>query len=140
MLHRLAVEQSESDTASTTSSSTTNEFEKLDINSSHPSMSSVFSSEKANTTSSGRSTPRSASPSRSDSPSRRKSSIPNPFRRSSHGSSSDESKQETALARWLRDGTVIYKSVGLGLMDLVVGAHLVKMAKKKEIGTQVGSF
>ncbi|GAO16323.1 hypothetical protein UVI_02017100 [Ustilaginoidea virens] len=53
---------------------------------------------------------------------------------------SDEGKKEDGLARWLRDGTVVYKSVGLGLMDLVVGMHLVKLANEKNVGTQIEGF
>jgi ornithine cyclodeaminase/alanine dehydrogenase-like protein (mu-crystallin family) len=44
------------------------------------------------------------------------------------------------LVRWLREGTVIYKSVGLGLMDLVVGTHLINVANQKQVGTQVADF
>ena len=44
------------------------------------------------------------------------------------------------MARWLRDGTVVYRSVGLGVMDLVVGMELVKLANEKEIGTRVPDF
>ncbi|KAL0934294.1 uncharacterized protein CTRU02_211093 [Colletotrichum truncatum] len=65
---------------------------------------------------------------------------PHLFRRSSSQSSSEKHKKEDALARWLRDGTVIYKSVGLGLMDLAVGMHLVELAKEKGIGTRVEGF
>lgn len=51
-----------------------------------------------------------------------------------------ENEKEDALGRWLREGTVIFKSVGVGLMDLVVGLHLVKVAQEKQIGTQVYNF
>ncbi|KAF4122827.1 Ornithine cyclodeaminase/mu-crystallin family [Geosmithia morbida] len=49
-------------------------------------------------------------------------------------------KDETALSRWLRDGTVIYKSVGLGMMDLVVGNELMKLAEERDIGTRIPDF
>ncbi|KAF9876040.1 UbiD family decarboxylase [Colletotrichum karsti] len=65
---------------------------------------------------------------------------PRLHRRSSSQRSTDKHKKEDALVRWLRDGTVIYKSVGLGLMDLAVGMHLVELAKEKGIGTQVDGF
>ncbi|OLN85073.1 hypothetical protein CCHL11_06295 [Colletotrichum chlorophyti] len=62
------------------------------------------------------------------------------LRRSSSQRSSEKHKKEDALVKWLRDGTVIYKSVGLGLMDLAVGMHLIQVAKHKGIGTQVEGF
>lgn len=65
---------------------------------------------------------------------------PRLHRRSSSQKSVDKRKNEDALIRWLRDGTVIYKSVGLGLMDLAVGMHLVELAKEKGVGTQVEGF
>lgn len=61
-------------------------------------------------------------------------------RRTSSQRSHDKRKKEDALVRWLRDGTVIYKSVGLGLMDLAVGMHMVQLAREKGIGTQVEGF
>ncbi|PNY25449.1 Uncharacterized protein TCAP_04602 [Tolypocladium capitatum] len=129
MLHRLAVEESETDT---TGSQTplSSEAEPLDLTDRTPSMSIVYSDppqrpgSPSNSTSSGHS---------------RKSSFPLPFRRNS-GSSSEAEKKEDSLARWLRDGTVVYKSVGLGLMDLVVGVHLIKVANEKKIGTHIEGF
>lgn len=60
---------------------------------------------------------------------------------SSNVSDKDKEKQkDDALSRWLRDGTVVYKSVGVGLMDLVVGTELVEIAKRKNIGTQIEGF
>ena len=137
MLHRLSIEESETESTMSTDSSVS-EFDKLDINDRTPSMSTVFSDPTSPTSP----TSRSASPSRSESPSRHKPSLPNLFKRSQSGGSSDHEKKnkEGALARWLRDGTVIYKSVGLGLMDLVVGAHLVKLAHEKQVGIQVDDF
>ncbi|RCI10294.1 hypothetical protein L249_8461 [Ophiocordyceps polyrhachis-furcata BCC 54312] len=67
-------------------------------------------------------------------------SLPMPFRKSSSSSSDGEKKKEDSLARWLRDGTVVYKSVGLGIMDLVVGMQLIKLARSKGIGTQIEGF
>lgn len=51
-------------------------------------------------------------------------------------------KQETEdeLARWLQKGNVIYKSVGLGLMDLTVGMQLVDFAEQKGVGTHIPAF
>ncbi|SPQ26847.1 93eb211c-69b4-444c-adb4-bb3115c7e18a [Thermothielavioides terrestris] len=44
------------------------------------------------------------------------------------------------LAQWLQIGNVIYKSVGLGLMDLSVGIHLIQYAQEKDVGTHVPGF
>ncbi|KAI0198517.1 hypothetical protein F4808DRAFT_435466 [Astrocystis sublimbata] len=49
-------------------------------------------------------------------------------------------KHDEHLARWITSGNVIYKSVGLGLMDLVVGLELVKLANAKDVGTRVQEF
>lgn len=42
--------------------------------------------------------------------------------------------------RWLRGGNVIFKCVGLGLMDLVISAHLIDLAEELGLGTQVKGF
>ncbi|KAJ4293929.1 hypothetical protein N0V88_005443 [Collariella sp. IMI 366227] len=44
------------------------------------------------------------------------------------------------LEEWLKTGNVIYKSVGLGLMDLSIGMHIVEFAKEKGVGTHVEGF
>jgi len=44
------------------------------------------------------------------------------------------------LQSWLQSGNVIYKSVGLGLMDLSVGMHLIGYAKEKGVGTHIEGF
>ncbi|KAK3292543.1 uncharacterized protein B0H64DRAFT_347465 [Chaetomium fimeti] len=44
------------------------------------------------------------------------------------------------LVQWLQTGNVIYKSVGIGLMDLSVGMHLIEYAKEKGVGTHVQGF
>ncbi|KAI0477521.1 ornithine cyclodeaminase [Xylariaceae sp. FL0804] len=69
--------------------------------------------------------------------------LPSPFhhRRDSSSSSSDgRRKREDHLARWLSSGNVVYKSVGLGLMDLVVGLRVVQLARERQIGRHVGGF
>ncbi|GAB7350337.1 hypothetical protein MBLNU459_g0969t1 [Dothideomycetes sp. NU459] len=49
--------------------------------------------------------------------------------------------QDTSgLKDWLSKGNVIYKSVGLGLMDVVVGGDLVRLAKDRGIGTHIKDF
>jgi ornithine cyclodeaminase/alanine dehydrogenase-like protein (mu-crystallin family) len=47
---------------------------------------------------------------------------------------------EPGLVKWLQSGNVVYKSVGLGLMDLAVGEELVDMARERGIGTTVVDF
>jgi ornithine cyclodeaminase/alanine dehydrogenase-like protein (mu-crystallin family) len=44
------------------------------------------------------------------------------------------------MAQWLQAGNVIYKSVGLGLMDLTVGLKVVEFARAKGAGTHVEGF
>lgn len=47
---------------------------------------------------------------------------------------------EKGLKDWLFKGNVIYKSVGLGLMDLTVGADLIRLAREKGVGVHVDDF
>lgn len=94
--------------------------------------------------------PKSRSPSRKSSFSlnRRPSFSLRPSRSNSvssqSGSSSRRKKVQTEKedqrSRWLSSGNVIYKSVGMGLMDLVVGGEVIKLARKKNIGTTVREF
>ncbi len=44
------------------------------------------------------------------------------------------------MARWLEGGNVIYKSVGMSLMDLTVGMHLVRFAREKGVGSSIEGF
>lgn len=46
----------------------------------------------------------------------------------------------SGLKEWLTKGNVIYKSVGLGLMDIVVGGFLIEWAKDRDIGTTIPHF
>ena len=129
MLHRLAFEEFESDISSQASFASSD----IDLNDRTPSMSSVFNS-------TNNSSSRPTSPTGSNT-SGNKFQVPFHFRKNSGSSSdSEKKKKEDSLARWLRDGNVIYKSVGLGLMDLVVGMHLIKVANEKGVGTQVEGF
>ncbi|KAK0707419.1 UbiD family decarboxylase [Lasiosphaeris hirsuta] len=131
MLHNIAASESESDslpdTASTTTISSgapsTELLEKLDINSSRSVLSAVFGS----------------SSSRSQSPSG-KGSLGFHRRSSSQVSVSRKKEREDRMVKWLSGGNVIYKSVGLGLMDLTVGLHLMRFAKEKNIGIHVEGF
>jgi len=59
------------------------------------------------------------------------------------GQKKDKDKDENAekgLMEWLMKGNVIYKSVGLGLMDVVVGSDLVRLADDRGIGTRIDNF
>lgn len=49
----------------------------------------------------------------------------------------DDSKN---LSDWVQRGNVIFKSVGMGLMDLVTGGNLVQLARERQIGTTVEEF
>ncbi|KAF1845454.1 NAD(P)-binding protein [Cucurbitaria berberidis CBS 394.84] len=51
-----------------------------------------------------------------------------------------EDKAHQSLMDWLQKGNVIYKSVGLGLMDVVVGSDLVRLADERGIGTRIENF
>jgi ornithine cyclodeaminase/alanine dehydrogenase-like protein (mu-crystallin family) len=51
-----------------------------------------------------------------------------------------EDKAHQSLMEWLQKGNVIYKSVGLGLMDVVVGSDLVRLADERGIGTRIENF
>ncbi|KAI1672224.1 ornithine cyclodeaminase mu-crystallin [Pyrenophora tritici-repentis] len=51
-----------------------------------------------------------------------------------------KNKAHKSLIEWLVKGNVIYKSVGLGLMDVVVGNDLVKLADERGIGTRIENF
>lgn len=47
---------------------------------------------------------------------------------------------EKGLQKWLESGNVVYKSVGLGLMDLVTGGDLVALARERGVGTVIPDF
>lgn len=49
-------------------------------------------------------------------------------------------QDNSGLKEWLTKGNVIYKSVGLGLMDIVVGNGLVDLATERRIGTRIENF
>ena len=78
---------------------------------------------------------------RSLSPSNRKSEGYPFLRRNSCSSSSDEREQsDHTMSTWLKEGNVIYKSVGFDIMDIIVGLHLIKLAREKGIGHFVDGF
>jgi ornithine cyclodeaminase/alanine dehydrogenase-like protein (mu-crystallin family) len=62
-------------------------------------------------------------------------------RHASHSLSEEEAaEEEKSLREWVERGNVIYKSVGLGLMDLVTGGDLVRLARERKLGTTVEDF
>jgi hypothetical protein len=61
-------------------------------------------------------------------------------RAASYGVVDVQTAKDAARAKWLRDGNVIYKSVGLGLMDLVVGNHMIMVARELGVGTTIEGF
>lgn len=139
MLHRLKLEEdAEAESVTTTDSQLSSDMDPLTIDPNHrtPSMSTIYNNSSDN--GNGTRSPRNGSRSPASTSPSRKGSFPMPFHRNS-GSGEDD-KKEGQLARWLRDGTVVYRSVGLGVMDLVVGMELVKLANEKEIGTRVPDF
>ncbi|XXG95672.1 hypothetical protein Hte_001941 [Hypoxylon texense] len=159
MVQRLAREEEESlaSQSSTDESSVSESFDKLDLSSTGSAMSTVFGSDSGKSPS-GSGSKRSSSRSPGRSPGRKGSSSGGggsffpPFirRQSSNKASASEEKAQTQqqepyshdkhLSRWLTVGTVVYKSVGLGLMDLVVGFELVRLAKAKGLGTHIEGF
>lgn len=49
-------------------------------------------------------------------------------------------QDDKGLKEWLTRGNVIFKCVGIGLMDVVVGNELVRMARQRGIGTTIENF
>ncbi|KAL9027557.1 MAG: hypothetical protein Q9196_003936 [Gyalolechia fulgens] len=47
---------------------------------------------------------------------------------------------EVGLRNWLQGGNVIYKSVGLGLMDICVGEDLVALSRERGVGNTIEGF
>ncbi|KAI1343087.1 ornithine cyclodeaminase [Xylariaceae sp. FL0016] len=151
MIHRIAKEE---EVSSTDGSSISDSLSHMDLSSAGSAMSTVFGSSSTNTSSdngtsnSKRSSSQSPSRKNSNSPTHsRKSSfhLPAPFHKRTSSASSvdkakDKEKHDDHLARWLSAGNVVYKSVGLGLMDLVVGMEIVRLAKEKGVGSFVEGF
>lgn len=52
----------------------------------------------------------------------------------------DAPEEQKSLREWVERGNVIYKSVGLGLMDLVTGGDLIRLARERKLGTIVEDF
>ncbi|KAI9371515.1 hypothetical protein BJX61DRAFT_21201 [Aspergillus egyptiacus] len=53
---------------------------------------------------------------------------------------SNAADDEKHLREWVERGNVIFKGVGLGLMDLVTGSDLVELARTRKVGTTVEEF
>ncbi|KAI6782915.1 uncharacterized protein J7T54_002074 [Emericellopsis cladophorae] len=51
-----------------------------------------------------------------------------------------EKGTEAELDTWLKGGLVVYKSVGIGIMDIAVGSSLLELAQKEGAGTTVEDF
>lgn len=49
-------------------------------------------------------------------------------------------QENEGLKEWLTKGNVVYKSVGLGLMDVVVGGELLRKAGERGVGTVIEHF
>lgn len=47
---------------------------------------------------------------------------------------------DSGLKGWLAEGNVVYKSVGLGVMDVCVGLDVVRLAGEKGVGTRIEEF
>ncbi|KAL6899919.1 NAD(P)-binding protein [Trichoderma evansii] len=49
-------------------------------------------------------------------------------------------ESDKGMESWLRSGFVVYKSVGIGIMDIVIGEYLIGLARSKEIGLTSHNF
>ena len=47
---------------------------------------------------------------------------------------------DKSLGRWLQEGFVVYKSVGVGVMDIAIGKALMELSGEKSIGVRLDSF
>ncbi|KAI9664679.1 MAG: hypothetical protein M1821_006126 [Bathelium mastoideum] len=56
------------------------------------------------------------------------------------GKNGMEIQGDGGLIEWLSKGNVIYKSVGLGLMDVITGGDVVRIADERGVGTRVEGF
>jgi hypothetical protein len=144
-----AIDETDSSTTTTTASTTTPSLDSLSLN--HPdsfargsSMASVMREDSfasSNTQNSHHSR-------ESSSPSRQSSRSSFSFKRNRTGSTSSlkkpkveqEQEKDHRMCSWLSTGNVIYKSVGMGLMDVVVGGDLVRIARERGVGVNIPDF
>ncbi|KIW14774.1 hypothetical protein PV08_07559 [Exophiala spinifera] len=47
---------------------------------------------------------------------------------------------EPGLLEWLTRGNVIYKSVGMGLMDLIIAEDMIRLARERDVGVTIEDF
>jgi phosphoribosylformylglycinamidine synthase len=52
----------------------------------------------------------------------------------------DGLRKDENVQKWLEEGFVVYKSVGVGIMDIAIGKALMELAKEKGIGVHLDSF
>lgn len=45
-----------------------------------------------------------------------------------------------AFQDWLKNGLVVYKSVGVSVTDLIAGQRLLQLAKEKQLGVNIADF
>jgi len=134
----LVMLESQSDSLQDSESSSVSDLdiEKINLDMRSSTSGSMSSVMRENSTTSSGSSRRSGSLSRVLSG---KSTGSGKHKRSSSVDSSKTAKDD-AMSRWLSTGNVIYKSVGMGLMDLVVGGELVRLAREQGIGTTINDF
>jgi phosphoribosylformylglycinamidine synthase len=51
-----------------------------------------------------------------------------------------EGKEGEEVKKWLEEGSVVYKSVGVGVMDIAIGKALMSLAGEKGVGVQLDDF
>lgn len=52
----------------------------------------------------------------------------------------DLTDPQSNLPAWLESCFVVYKSVGVGLMDLAIGQHLLQIAESQDVGLKLDEF
>lgn len=58
----------------------------------------------------------------------------------SEGTGKEWPAGDRGMAQWLESGLLIFKGVGMGLMDVVVGMEIVRLAEERGVGTTVHDF
>ncbi|CAN9083314.1 unnamed protein product [Alternaria alternata] len=52
----------------------------------------------------------------------------------------DGLREDEGVQKWLEEGFVVYKSVGVGIMDIAIGKSLMDLAAEKGVGVHLDSF
>lgn len=52
----------------------------------------------------------------------------------------DELRKVESVQNWLEEGFLVYKSVGVGIMDIAIGKALMELAAEKGVGVRLDSF